>query len=115
MHHHTYLPTHGEFENLCFVFVVLTRAETNTNTRLVLAKDFGTRIVKLLLEYSLRSHDPAHIMYLSSGMKAIIEFDWHNFFVRDTNISTFIQCVYHSCYLKSCKLFKVDTKHVKWV
>ena len=42
-------------------------------------------------------------------MKAV-EFDWHNNLVRDTNISTLIQCVYHCCYLKSCKL---GTKHVK--
>ena len=44
-------------------------------------KDFGTCIVKLVLEYSLRSHDPAHMMHVSSGsgtMKAIA-FDWHNF------------------------------------
>ena len=47
---------------------------------LVLVKDLGTRIVKLVLECSLRSHDPAHMMHLPSGsdtMKAI-EFDWHN-------------------------------------
>ena len=96
---------------------VLTRAETNTNIRRVLVKDFGTRIAKLVLEYSLRSRDPAHMMYLPSGSDAIkaVEFDWHNYFVRETNISTLIQCVYHCCYLKSCKLFKVGTKHVKWV
>ena len=46
-------------------------------------------------------------------MKAV-EFDWHDF-LSGTNISTLIQCVYHCCYLKSCKLFKVGTKHVKWV
>ena len=27
---------------------------------------FGTRIIKLKLEYSLRSHDPAHVMCLPS-------------------------------------------------
>ena len=54
------------------------RAETNTQ---VLVKDFGTRIVKLILKYSLRLHDPAHMMYLQSGSDAMkaIEFDWHNF------------------------------------
>ena len=39
------------------------------------------KLVKLVLEYSLRSHDPAHMMHLPSGsdtMKAI-EFDWHSF------------------------------------
>ena len=58
-----------------------TRAKTNTANTQVLVKDFGTWIVKLVLEYSLRSHDPAHMMHLSSEsdtMKAA-EFDWHNF------------------------------------
>ena len=38
----------------------LIRAETNTTIRRVLVKD-------LVLKYSLRSRDPAHMMYLSSG------------------------------------------------
>ena len=33
------------------------RAETNTTNTRVLIKDFGTQIVKLVLEYSLKSHD----------------------------------------------------------
>ena len=55
-------------------------AETNTNTRRVLVKDFGIQIIKLVLEYLLRSRDSAHMMYLSSGsypMKTV-EFDWHH-------------------------------------
>ena len=60
---------------------ILSMAETNTTNTRVLVKDFGTRIVKLVLEYSLRSHEPAHMVHFPSGsdtMKAI-EFDWHNF------------------------------------
>ena len=51
------------------------------------------------------------LMYLSSGSdtKKAVEFDWNDYFFRDTNISTLIQCVYH-CHLKSCKLLKVGTK-----
>ena len=46
------------------------------------------------------------MMYLSSGSdtKKDVEFDWHNYFFRDTHISTLIQCMYHYCYLRNCKL-----------
>ena len=56
---------------------MFTRAETNTANIQTLVTDFSTQIVKLVLEYSLRSHDPAHMMHFPSGsdtMKAI-EFD----------------------------------------
>ena len=65
------------------------------NTR-ILVKDFGTQIVKLVLEHSLRSHDPVHMIHFPSGsgiMKAI-ELDQHNFSPGTlTLISTSIQCV----------------------
>ena len=69
--------SHSEV-TILVVSVFCIRAETNTQ---VLIKDFDNRIVKLVHEYSLRSHDPAHMMHLPSGsdtMKAI-DFDWHNF------------------------------------
>ena len=41
----------------------------------------GTQIVNWYLEYSLRSHDPAHTMYLSSANNTTktVEFQWHKF------------------------------------
>ena len=38
---------------------------------LVLTKDLGTQMVKWALEYLLESHDPAHMVHLSSGIKAV--------------------------------------------
>ena len=50
---------------VCILQVMIgCRAEsTNANTR-VFVKDFGIRIVKLVLEYSLRSCDPTHMIFL---------------------------------------------------
>ena len=55
-----------------------SRAETNTANTQILVKDFGNRIVKLVLEYSLRSHEPAHIMFLSK-VSDTVSFCLHNF------------------------------------
>ena len=78
--------------------MIFTRAKTNTANTQVLVKGFGNQIVKLVLEYSLRSHDQAHMMHLPSGsdtMKAI-EINWHNFLLG--TLTT--QCAYNCCYLK---------------
>ena len=46
----------------------VTRYFLNRNKyhKYILVKGFGTQIVKLVLEYSLRSHDPAHMICWSS-------------------------------------------------
>jgi len=65
----------------------------------------GTRIVKLVLEYSLLSCDPAHMMYLLSGsntMKAV-EFQWHKF------LSGTQWCV---CIIEICKILQISINHV---
>ena len=48
---------------LALQMYVVSRAETNTANTRVFIKDFGTWIVKLVLEYTLRSHDQAHICF----------------------------------------------------
>ena len=68
---------------------ILSSTETNTANTQVL--DFGVRIVKLILEYSLRSHDVMHLPSGSDTMK-VIGFDWNKFFLSaDTIISTLTQ------------------------
>ena len=53
-------------------------AETNSANTRVLAKNFGTQIVKLVLKYLLRSRDLAHMMDFLSRSTAVV-LDWHDF------------------------------------
>ena len=75
------------------------RADTNSANTRVLVKDFGIRIAKLVLEYSLRSHNPAHMMFLApvSDTISIISCQERG---QEHNISVVVQCVCHCCYFK---------------